>query len=49
MYGRRVLTMAENAGKGWFALLVGKMIDHRTIIPDYILKALSFAHGPIST
>jgi putative ATP-dependent endonuclease of the OLD family len=48
-YGRRVLTMAENAGKGWFALLVGKMIDHHTIIPDYILKALSFAHGPIST
>jgi putative ATP-dependent endonuclease of OLD family len=48
-YGRRVLTMAENAGKGWFALLLGKMIDHHTIIPDYILKALSFAHGPIST
>jgi putative ATP-dependent endonuclease of OLD family len=39
--------MAGNAGKGWFAILLGKMIDHHTIIPDYILKALFFAHGPI--
>jgi putative ATP-dependent endonuclease of OLD family len=46
-YGQRVLTMAGNAGKGWFAILLGKMIDHHTIIPDYILKALFFAHGPI--
>ena len=48
-YGRRVLTMAENAGKGWFAILIGKTIDHHTIIPGYILKAISFAHGPLST
>lgn len=47
-YGRRVLTMANNAGKGWFAILVGKMIDHRTTIPDYILRAIFFAQGPIS-
>lgn len=47
-YGSRVLTMATNAGKGWFAILVGKVIDHHTIIPDYILKAIFFAHGPIS-
>jgi putative ATP-dependent endonuclease of OLD family len=46
-YGLRVLTMAANSGKGWFAILLGKMIDHHTIIPDYILKALFFAHGPI--
>jgi putative ATP-dependent endonuclease of OLD family len=47
-FGQRVLTMATNAGKGWFAILVGKTIDHRTIIPDYILKAIFFAHGPVS-
>ena len=47
-FGRRVLTMATNAGKGWFAILVGKTIDHHTIIPDYILKAIFFAHGSIS-
>jgi putative ATP-dependent endonuclease of OLD family len=47
-FGSRVLTMAGNAGKGWFAILVGRMVDHHTIIPDYILKAIFFAHGPIS-
>ena len=47
-YGQRVLTMAANSGKGWFAILLGKMIDHHTIIPDYILKALFFAHGPLN-
>ncbi|MEQ1670362.1 MAG: TOPRIM nucleotidyl transferase/hydrolase domain-containing protein, partial [Hyphomicrobium sp.] len=47
-YGRRVLTMADNAGKGWFASLIGKMIDHRTTIPDYILRAIFFAQGAIS-
>ena len=47
-FGQRVLTMATNAGKGWFAILVGKMIDHHTIIPDYVVKAIFFAHGPIS-
>jgi putative ATP-dependent endonuclease of the OLD family len=48
VFGQRVLTMATNAGKGWFAILVGKMIDHHTIIPEYILKAIFFAHGSIS-
>lgn len=47
-YGSRVLTMANNSGKGWFAILLGKVIDHHTIIPDYILKAVLFAHGPIT-
>lgn len=47
-YGSRVLTMANNAGKGWFAILLGKAIDHHTVIPDYILKAIFFAHGGIS-
>jgi putative ATP-dependent endonuclease of OLD family len=48
VYGQRVLTMANRAGKGWFEILVGKMIDHHTTIPEYILRAISFAHGPAS-
>lgn len=47
-FGQRVLTMANNAGKGWFAILLGKVIDHHTILPDYIIKAIFFAHGPLS-
>lgn len=41
--GRRVLTMAKNKGKGWFAILLGKYVDHRTYIPDYIADAINFA------
>lgn len=48
-YGRRVLTMANYEGKGWFALLLGKQIDPRTIIPPYIRQAIVFAHGQFST
>lgn len=48
-YGRRVLTMANYEGKGWFALLLGKQIDQRTIVPPYIRQAIVFAHGQFST
>lgn len=48
-FGRRVLTMANYEGKGWFALLLGKQIDHRTVIPSYIRQAVAFAHGTFST
>jgi len=48
-FGRRVLTMANYEGKGWFAILLGKQIDHRTVIPPYIRQALIFAHGTFST
>lgn len=41
--GKRILTMAKNKGKGWFAILLGKYVDHRTYIPDYIFDALNFA------
>lgn len=41
-YGRRVLTMAGNIGKGWFAILLGNRIDHSVIIPTYILDAILF-------
>lgn len=48
-FGRRVLTMANHEGKGWFAILVGKRIDPWTVIPPYILQAIVFAHGAFST
>ncbi len=45
IYGRRVLTLAERAGKGWFANLVGNNITYNTTIPKYILDAISFANS----
>ena len=47
-YGHRVLTMAHNQGKGWFALLLGKVLDHQSTIPDYILDAIFFAHPDVT-
>jgi putative ATP-dependent endonuclease of OLD family len=46
--GKRVLTMANNVGKGWFAILLGKYITHKTYIPDYIIDALIFATPEIN-
>lgn len=43
-FGSRVLTMAENVGKGWFAIILGKYITFQTVIPRYILDALFFAN-----
>lgn len=47
--GKRVVTMANHMGKGWFAILLGKVVDHRTVIPDYILNAIFTAHGVPTT
>ncbi|MBB4590423.1 putative ATP-dependent endonuclease of OLD family [Rhizobium leguminosarum] len=47
-FGRRVLTMAKTVGKGWFAILVGRMITPDTQIPDYVLDAIFQAHLPVS-
>jgi putative ATP-dependent endonuclease of OLD family len=47
--GTRMLTMAKHMGKGWFAILLGKVVDHHTIVPDYILDAVFIAHGTPST
>lgn len=43
--GSRVLTMANYQGKGWFALTLGKVIDFKVAIPEYIFNAIKFAHG----
>lgn len=48
-YGKRVLTIANQEGKGWFAILLGKTVDHTVVIPNYILDALFFAHPILST
>lgn len=48
LFGKRVLTMASNQGKGWFAILLGKNIDHKTILPRYILDAIFFARQHLS-
>jgi putative ATP-dependent endonuclease of OLD family len=47
-YGRRVLTMAANQGKGWFAIMLGAKIDHKTILPAYIAEAIFFARPELS-
>ncbi|MGH1484711.1 MAG: AAA family ATPase [Cellvibrionaceae bacterium] len=43
--GRRALTMANNQGKGWFAITLGNYVDHNCNIPDYIFDAIVFAHS----
>ncbi len=40
--GKRVLQMANNAGKGWFAILLSEKVDKDTVIPSYIMRALAF-------
>ena len=41
--GRRIVTMAKSAGKGWFAILLGKVVDDQVVIPPYIVDAIRFA------
>ena len=38
--GKRVLTMANHLGKGWFAILLADNISQITNIPEYILEAV---------
>ena len=47
-YGKRVLQMAAQEGKGWFAILLSKQIHHQTVIPDYILDAIFFSYPSVS-
>lgn len=43
IYGKRVLTMAKQEGKGWFAIMLGKYISYKTIMPEYIIDAILFS------
>lgn len=47
LYGQRALTIANNYGKGWLAILLGKKIDPDIAIPEYILRAIAFAHPTV--
>lgn len=47
LYGQRALTIANNYGKGWLAILLGKKIDPYIAIPEYILRAIAFAHPTV--
>lgn len=49
VYGKRVLTMAKQEGKGWFAIMLGKHISYKTEIPAYILDAILFAKETYSS
>lgn len=43
--GYRVLTIAKQEGKGWFAIQLGDKLTPDSILPDYIVRAVSSAHG----
>jgi putative ATP-dependent endonuclease of OLD family len=40
--------MANNEGKGWFAILLGGSISYKTELSDYILDAILFAKESFS-
>jgi len=41
--GKRILTIANQLGKGWLATLLGEHIRFNTYIPKYIIHAIAFA------
>lgn len=43
LFGKRVLTIAKQEGKGWFAIMLGKHVSYKTEVPDYILDSIIFA------
>jgi putative ATP-dependent endonuclease of OLD family len=48
LYGKRVLTMAAQEGKGWFAILLGKTVDWQIALPIYLRDAVLNAHQSFS-
>ncbi len=47
-FGMRILTMANNAGKGWLAIQLAKRVTFQSRIPAYLLEAIFTAHRPLS-
>ncbi|MDQ0561177.1 putative ATP-dependent endonuclease of OLD family [Rhizobium mesoamericanum] len=47
VFGRRILAMADYAGKGWLAIQMAKQVSASTRIPDYLVEAIFSAHRPI--
>ena len=48
VYGKRLLRMCKQHGKGWFAILLSGYIQQNTEIPDYIMDAVVFAKSTLS-
>jgi len=42
IFGKRILTIASNEGKGWLAINLSGYLTYETKIPQYILDALLF-------
>ncbi|WP_417437019.1 ATP-dependent nuclease [Idiomarina abyssalis] len=45
IYGKEILRLAGNVGKGWLALLLSEKVTSQTYIPSYILDAIAFSCG----
>lgn len=43
VWGKRLLTMANGKGKGWFSIQVGEFVDSKVKVPEYIMDAVFFA------
>ena len=39
----KMLNLAKENGKGWFAVLLSKYIDRNAAIPEYVLESIAFA------
>jgi len=48
IYGKRILRIAKQQGKGWFALNLADQITGVSDIPDYILSAIDHAKANFS-
>lgn len=48
MVGLRALMMAEQEGKGWFAIMLADALNHQVVIPPYIQQAILFTYGRFS-
>ncbi len=47
VFGRRILAMADYAGKGWLAIQMAKQVSASMRIPDYLVESIFSAHRPI--
>ncbi len=48
LYGKRVLTMAKQEGKGWFSIMLGNHVYFETVVPKYIVDAIIFVKDEFS-
>lgn len=48
LFGKRVLTMAKQEGKGWFSIMLGKHVNFQTIVPQYVVDAIIFVKDEYS-